>query len=91
MHNRLLLLTLILMVTLTGGCNFEFVSDIKRENKSLEEDISNLRQKLIEIATIEEDLDSLRDKVWKRHEELENFKKEFPEVVEYAIKKQSEN
>jgi hypothetical protein len=79
------------MMTLTGGCNFEFVSDIKRENQALEKDISNLRQKLVEIATIEEDLEVLRVKVSQRHEELKNFKKEFPEVVEYAIKKQSEN
>lgn len=44
MNNRLILFTLLLMMTLTGGCNFEFVSDIKRENQALEKDISNLRQ-----------------------------------------------
>jgi septal ring factor EnvC (AmiA/AmiB activator) len=86
MSKKNLLVLLIVFSSLAAGCNFELASNIETENQNLQLEVTKLEKWMAEAASIEEEIDSIREQLVKKKEELEVFKKEHPEVVEYATK-----
>ncbi|PKL40312.1 MAG: hypothetical protein CVV41_19815 [Candidatus Riflebacteria bacterium HGW-Riflebacteria-1] len=90
MSKRNLLVLIMAFSSLAVGCNFELASDIKTENQNLQLEVATLEKWVAEAASVEEEIDEIRERLVKKKEELEEFKKEHPEVVEYAIKNKLE-
>jgi len=86
MNKKKQLVLLIMLSTIVGGCNFEYTSDIKEENSKLKLKIEKYEKYMSEAPTIDEEISRLNEQVDKKKAEIEEFKKKYPEVVEYVRK-----
>lgn len=79
------LIILGVMASLLTGCDIEFASDIEEETLRIEQDVEALMRLKAQLPTLEEEINGLREQVAQKTGELEEFKKNHPDVVEFAI------
>ncbi|OGK13113.1 MAG: hypothetical protein A2W80_12935 [Candidatus Riflebacteria bacterium GWC2_50_8] len=79
------LIILAVMATLLTGCDIEFASDIEEETLRIEQDVEALMRLKAQLPTLEEEINGLREQAIQKSRELEEFRKNHPDVVEFAI------
>jgi len=83
--NKTLLLILILMAIFGTGCNMELTSQIEDEILHIDQEIESLHRLEFQLSNIPEEIEILREQVVQKRGELKKFKKNHPDVVEFAI------